>query len=131
MHYARLPRFKRTTQVAPMQLTPRDHTIIHHVSRHRFLLSSQIVALLGESSQQILRRLQLLYHHGFLERPRAQIDYYHRGGSREMVYGLGNKGANLLKQEFAHALREVPLGPQYPSVCRLLLVHGLIASAVI
>jgi hypothetical protein len=29
----------------------------------------------------VLRRLQLLFHHGYLDRPRAQIDYY-RAGSR-------------------------------------------------
>lgn len=69
------------------------------VQRHRFIRSYQIVALLGGSRQQILRRLQLLYHHGYLERPRAQLNYFHQDGSRHFVYGLGTKGASLLKHE--------------------------------
>jgi len=53
---------------------------------------------MGGSRQQILRRLKLLYHHGYLERPRAQIQYYERGGSRSIAYGLGNKGGAVLRQ---------------------------------
>lgn len=36
----------------------------------------------------MLRRLQRLYHHGYVERPACQIDYYQRGGSRSIAYGL-------------------------------------------
>jgi len=100
MNSPRLPRFKRTcARIAPLRLTERDRAIVRLVHRYRFLRSSQIASLVGINSQGLLRRLQLLYHLGFLERPRAQIDYYHRGGSREMVYGLGSKGTSLLKQE--------------------------------
>src|SRR5882724_5709713 len=94
----RLPRFKRAAEVAAMQLTERDRDIIRLVHRHRFLRSHQIVALLGGSPQQLSRRLKLLYHHGSLERPRAQLQYYERGGSRSIAYGLGNKGGVVLKQ---------------------------------
>lgn len=85
MESSRLSRFKRAATVAPMQLTERDREIIRLVQRYRFLRSPQIVALIASDSQQLLRRLQLLYHHGYLERPRAQIDYYHQGGSRHMI----------------------------------------------
>ena len=61
---ARLPRFKRAPTVVPIELTERDRDIIRLVHRHRFLRSPQITALLGGSSQQLLRRLQSLYHHG-------------------------------------------------------------------
>ena len=61
-----------------MQLTERDREIIRLVHRHRFLRSSHICSLIPGSPQQLLRRLKLLYHHGFLERPRSQIDYYHQ-----------------------------------------------------
>lgn len=130
MESLRLPRFKRTAAVAPMQLTKRDRQILRLVHRHRFLRSSQIVALIGESSQPLLRRLQLLYHHSYLERPRAQIDYYHQGGSRHIVYGLGNKGAAVLKQElglFFHILR---WGEKNRSVGRIFLEHALLVSDV-
>ena len=112
MESLRLPRFTRATEIAHIELTPRDREILRQIHRHRFLRSSHIVQLIGESQQQVLRRLQLLYHHGFLERPRAQIDYYHRGGSRCMVYGLGNKGAALLKRELKLAFHELDWGPK-------------------
>src|SRR5258706_6767476 len=99
----RSPRFKRSSKVAPIQLTKRDREIIRHIHRHRFLRSHQIVALVASSPQQVLRRLQLLYHHGYLDRPRAQLEYYERGGARPMVYGLSNKGGILLDKTLGTA----------------------------
>ena len=72
------------------------------------------MALIGGSPQQLLRRLKLLYHHGYLERPRAQIDHYREGGSRHIIYGLGNKGLEFLKQELNVDFREVVLGRKEP-----------------
>lgn len=97
----RLPRFKRVSNIRAIELTDRDREILRQVHRRRFLRSTHLVALLGGSRQHMLRRLQLLYHHGFLERPRAQIDYFHNGGSRTIAYGLGNKGAAWLKRELS------------------------------
>ena len=99
MEQIRLTRFKRVLAVPVMELTERDSQIVRHVHRHRFLRSWQIIALVGGSQQQVLRRLKLLYHHGYLERPRCQLRYYHNGGSRHIVYGLGNKAAGLFKKE--------------------------------
>src|ERR1035441_3813952 len=99
MHSVRLPRFKRAAVVASIRITERDRAIIRLVRRFRLLRSSHICSLIPSSRQQLTRRLQLLYHRGFLERPRAQLDYYHRGGSHHIVYGLGNKGASVLNQE--------------------------------
>ena len=75
MEEKRSPRFRRISTIAPLQLTERDRDIIRLVHRHRFFRSHQITALLGGSEQQIVRRLQLLYHDEYLERPRAQIQY--------------------------------------------------------
>jgi DNA-binding Lrp family transcriptional regulator len=114
-----------------MQLTERDRQIIRLVHRHRFLRSPQIVALIGGSPQQLLRRLQLLYHHGYLERPRAQIDYYHQSGSRHIIYGLGNKrGRTLLKEELVVASRELSWGEKNRAVGRMFLEHALFVSDV-
>ena len=130
MGYARLPRFKRTASVPPIQLTERDHTIIRLIYRNRFLRSSHIIALVGGSAQQLLRRLQLLYHHGFLERPWAQLEYYRQGGSRQMVYGLGNKGGALLKQELGGALRKLSWGEKNRPIGRIFFEHALLVSDV-
>jgi hypothetical protein len=130
MNCPRLPRFKRSPDVAPMQLTVRDHEIVRLVCRHRFLRSQQIIALIADNPQQLLRRLHLLYHHGYLERPRAQLDYYHQGGSRPIVYGLGSKGAATLKQELGKSFRQLRWGGKNGSVGRIFLEHALLISDV-
>src|SRR6267142_322791 len=130
MESIRLPRFKRASTVALMQPVVRDRQIIQLVQRYRFLRSPQIVLLLGASPQPILRRLQLLYHHGYLERPRAQLDYYHLTGSRPIVYGLGNKGAALLRNELGIPVRDVNWGEKNRSVGRIFLEHSLLVSEV-
>jgi hypothetical protein len=112
-----------------MELTPRDRDILKQVQRHRFLRSSQVVLLLGGSRQHVLRRLQLLYHHGFLERPRAQLDYFHQGGgSRSLVYGLGNKGAAILKRELSLPFHQLRWGARNRSTGRLYLEHTLLIA---
>jgi hypothetical protein len=79
-------------------LTARDRRILQLVEEYRLLSSSQVIALLEEGSPQVvLRRLQLLYHGRFLERPRSQIeDLLRSPGSRPMAYALGRQGAELL-----------------------------------
>jgi hypothetical protein len=130
MESIRLPRFKLAALVRPIQLTERDRTILRLVHRHRFLRSQHIITLIGGGQQPLLRRLQLLYHHGYLERPRAQLEYFHRGGSRPIAYGLGSKGAALLKQELGSVFREVPWGEKNQAVGRMFLEHALLVSDV-
>jgi hypothetical protein len=115
---------------AAIRLTNRDREIIRLVERFRFVRSSHICSLIPGSQQQLLRRLKLLYHHGFLERPRAQIDYYHRGGCRHIVYGLGNKSATLLKQEHGNTFHEHDWGDKNRSVGRIFLEHTLLVGDV-
>jgi DNA-binding Lrp family transcriptional regulator len=79
-----------------MTLTPRDLEILRAVYRHRLLKSTHLAALAGGSPQTTLRRLQLLFHHGYLDRPTMQLDWYTRG-SEPMVYALGNRGAEILE----------------------------------
>ena len=120
----RLPRFRRVAKVAPIRLTERDHKILRLIHRHRFLRSRQIVALISGSTQQLSRRLQLLYHHGYLERPRAQLQYYERHGSQSIVYGLGNKSGSLLQ------LNPAEWGEKNRALGRMYLAHALLVSDV-
>jgi len=92
----RRKRFERDNSVS-LILTGRDKKIIKWVFEHRFLTSEQIIALAGGNRQVILRRLYLLFHAGFLDRPRAQQTVF--GNNSAMVYGIGNKGADFLAQE--------------------------------
>jgi DNA-binding Lrp family transcriptional regulator len=121
---SRLPRFKRVATVAPIQLTERDHDILRLVHRHRFLRSHQIIALIGGSPQPLSRRLQWLFHHGYLERPRAQLQYYERGGSQPIAYGLGNKSGSLLQ------LNPTSWGEKNRGIGRMYLAHALLVSDV-
>ena len=124
----RLPRFKRSPDIAPLRLTSRDGEILKCLQRHRFLRSDHIVALRGGSRQQVLRRLQRLFHHGYLERPRCQIDYY-QSGSHRIAYGLGNKGAAWLKRELSLQFHQLDW-KQKNRVGRLFLEHALLVSDI-
>jgi hypothetical protein len=103
----RLPRFVRQPRAIPgFEITERDEEIMKIVARHRFITSAQIVALIdamfpGSSEQKILRRLHLLFHAGFLSRPKAQVDTYKAGGgARKLTYAVGNAGINHLAANF-------------------------------
>ena len=125
---SRLPWFKRVATVAPIQLTERDHEIIRLIHRYRFLRSHQIVVLIGGSAQQLSRRLQLLFHHGYLERPRAQLEYYERSGSQTIAYGLGNKSSSLLQHDSGSA--PASWGEKNRVIGRMYLAHALLVSDV-
>jgi len=130
MSNQRNPRFQRASEIAPIQLTERDRMIVRCVFRHRFLRSWQIAALVGGSKQVILRRLQLLYHHGYLERPRAQIEYFQPGGSRAFAYGLADRGAELLRLTENPSPRALEWSAKNRAVKHLFLEHALLVSDV-
>lgn len=114
-----------------MELTPRDAEVLRLLQRHRFLRSHQLAALIGGSRQQLLRRLQSLYHHGFVERPLAQIDYYQRGGSQSMVYGLANRGAAHLARADGYGVPRFDWNARNRHTTRLFLEHALMISEII
>jgi Replication-relaxation len=128
----RRPRFRRaTTALQPMKITPRDLEILRQIAVHRFLRSSHITALVDGSTQQVLRRLQLLFHHGYLERPVAQIDYYYqRGGSREMVYGLASRGAGRLRRDLDMPFTRMDWSGKNQRAGRLFLEHAVMVSDI-
>ncbi len=94
----RRPRFQRTPNERDLQLTHRDREILRQVAAHRFLDSRQILALVAGSTQHVLRRLQRLFHDGYLDRPRAQLRYFSEEGPQPMVYALGRAGARVLEE---------------------------------
>ncbi len=104
----RKPRFRRKRSAGPrnFQVTERDEEILLIVARHKIARSTHIIALLqaqhpGASEQQILRRLEWLYHKQYLSRPLAQLESYRAGaGSRPIAYMLGNQGADLLAAKY-------------------------------
>jgi hypothetical protein len=125
-HQLRRPRFERAA-VAGMVLTPRDLQILRAVHRHRLLRSTHLIALLDGSRQTTLRRLQLLFHHGYLDRPAAQLDWYAKG-SEPLVYALGNRGAAVLAAE---GERSGALRWESRTVSRQFFRHTLAVAEVI
>jgi hypothetical protein len=96
----KFPKLKRARGEKPaLKIQPRDSQIIKLVYDHRFLSSDQITSLIEGSDQVILRRLQKLFHHGYLDRPPQQFSYV--SGSKKMIYALGNKGADILSTEYS------------------------------
>jgi hypothetical protein len=55
-----------------------------------------IAALVGRSLDRTNDRLSRLFHAGYVDRPRAQLDYYPTAGSAPMAYALADRGARLL-----------------------------------
>jgi hypothetical protein len=85
-----------------MQITERDVQLLAHVGRHRFLSSAHLAALDGGSPQNVVRSLRVLFDHGYLDRPRAQLASVPLEGPQAMVYGLAPKGARLLREHGHH-----------------------------
>lgn len=124
----RRPRFERAP-VRPMILTPRDHEILRAVHRHRLLRSTHLAVLSGGSPQVTLRRLQLLFHHGYLDRPPMQLDWYARG-SEPLVYALGNRGAEVLETEGGVRRGGIRWDTKNRNVSRVFLHHTLAVAEV-
>ena len=93
----RRKRFEREAPSA-FQITRRDFDLVRHVAQHRLLRSTHLSALVAAPHKKICDRLADLFHAGYLDRPRAQLDYHVRnGGSMAMVYALDARGARLLR----------------------------------
>ena len=91
---------------ARLCLTDDDVHIVRQLARHRFLKSTHIAALVGRSLDRTNDRLLRLFHAGYIDRPRAQLDYYPTAGSSPIAYALADRGTRLLIQrdgvEFAN-----------------------------
>lgn len=124
----RRPRFERVP-MRRMVLTPRDLDILRPFRRYRLLQSTHLVALAQGSSQTTLRRLQLLFHHGYLDRPPVQLDWYTRG-SEPLVYALGNRGAEVLATKGELRRGAVRWDTKNRKLSRVFLHHTLAVSEV-
>lgn len=95
-----LPSHKRCKQPPAMRLTSRDKEIVTAVYHYRLLSSHQIEALIFPSEKLhgkrtvCQRRLQLLFHHGYIDR--LPITLTLGEGRQPIVYTLDKKGADLI-----------------------------------
>ena len=123
---SRRPRFRRV-KTERFQLTDRDIEMIRAVARHHFLRSTHLDRLFPAASVEGLRRrLQLLFHAGYLSRPVQQLERYRPGGgSSPMVYCLGNKGIDILAERYGIRRSKVDWTAKARTFSRGFLEHTL------
>jgi hypothetical protein len=93
---SRLPRFRRASEPPAFHLNDGDVEIVRQVAQHRLIRSTHIASLVGRSLDRTNDRLHLLFHAGYVDRPRAQLDRFPTSGTAPMVYALADRGARLL-----------------------------------
>src|SRR3954468_2173684 len=93
----RRPRFRRAAEPPAFRLTEDDLEIVRVIARHRLIRSTHIAALVGRSLDRTNDRLQRLFHAGYVDRPRAQLDRFPTTGSAHFIYALADLGALLLR----------------------------------
>jgi len=121
----RRPRFRRATEPPAFRLTDGDLAIVRVIARHRFVRSTQIAKLVGRSLDRTNDRLSLLFHAGYIDRPRAQLDRFPTDGSSHMVYALADSGARLLKSYDGRPIRGLDLSRRNKSALRPFIEHQL------
>src|SRR5712691_8489838 len=121
----RRPRFRRASQPPAFRLTDDDIVIVRQLARYRFLRSTHIAALIGRSLDRTNDRLSRLFHAGYLDRPRAQLDYYPTAGSAPLVYALADRGARLLIERYGIAFANVEWSRKNREAGRPFIEHQL------
>jgi DNA-binding Lrp family transcriptional regulator len=92
----RRPRFRRASEPPAFRLTDDDVEIVRQVAQHRLIRSTHIASLVGRSLDRTNDRLRRLFHAGYVDRPRAQLDRFPTDGTAPMIYALADRGARLL-----------------------------------
>jgi hypothetical protein len=75
----------------------RDLLCLEALARFRFLSSTQLHELVGGSRQKLAKRLQQMFHHGYVDRPLVQMDLW-RSGSSDLVYSVTRDGVARLRE---------------------------------
>lgn len=130
---AQRPKLRRTQPAdrPPLRLTPRDRAIITVVYRCRALTTDQIIRLLfsdvGQSDRVAQRRLQRLFHHGYLfrdEQPHKSTE------GKPYLYFLDEAGAQLLCQDLQIERRQLDWSARNNDVTALFLDHLLATNDI-
>lgn len=122
----RKPRFRRSGPVN-LVLQERDLEILKLVHRLRFASSEHIIALIPGSRKGILNRLYLLFHGQYLDRPPEQVKPF-TVGSSPIVYGLGNRGADVLHMHCGIPRSKVDWTSKNRTAGAMFIDHTLLVS---
>jgi hypothetical protein len=121
----RRPRFRRASEPPVFRVTDDDVVILRLLARHRFLRSTHIAALVARSLDRTNDRLLRLFHSGYVDRPRAQLDYYPTSGSGPIVYALDDLGARLLTERDGTAFANIEWSRKNREAGRPFIEHQL------
>jgi hypothetical protein len=122
---ARRPRFRRASEPPAFRLTADDVEIVRQVARYRLIRSTHIAVLVGRSLDRTNDRLMRLFHAGYIDRPRAQLDHYPSFGSAPMIYALGNRGVRLLREWDGADFRNAEWGRKNREAGRPFIEHQI------
>jgi len=118
---------RSATPPKKIRLQSRDIEIMQEIAIHRFLDTKQIMTLFPGAKTNLLRRLQYLFHHGFLDRPIQQQAVYFKPRNH-IIYALGNKGAEYIFSENPDLRGRVNWQTRNRDAKSLHLMHGLMIS---
>jgi hypothetical protein len=122
---SRRPRFRRASEPPAFRLTDDDVEIVRQLARHRFLRSTHVAALVDRSLDRTNDRLMRLFHASYVDRPRAQLDYYPTSGSAPILYALADRGARLLIERDGAAFSNVEWSRKNREAGRAFIEHQI------
>ncbi|MGC2463220.1 MAG: replication-relaxation family protein [Steroidobacteraceae bacterium] len=121
----RRPRFRRAAEPPPFRLTDDDVVIVRVIARHRLIRSTHIASLVGRSLDRTNDRLMRLFHAGYVDRPRAQLDRFPISGTAPMIYALADHGARLLCEREGIMCRDAEWGRKNREAGRPFIEHQI------
>ena len=119
-----------------LRIQPRDVALLQNLASFRFLNTEQIVALHPGGMRNLRRRLNWLYHSGYVDRPPQQT--LSSFSSTHIIYGLGEKGAELLFEDLKERAEKIKLVQMdqktaFPSFAHALMIsqfHAVLTLAL-
>src|ERR1044072_6231908 len=117
----RLSRFERS-DLQPLLQTAWDLDLLRAVQRNRLLRSTHLIALGRRSRQATLRRLQRLFHAGYLDRPLGQLTWSERR-SEPMGYARGGREAEALPRAEGRPPTAARWDTKNQRLSRMVLAH--------
>lgn len=126
----RRARFEPKANPAPIRLTARDIAIVRAIGANRVLNSHQVWQTVGGSKQKVLRRLEALFDHGYIGRPRAQVAQLILNGGQPLHYELRRAGALLLVEHDGADMRRYQWATKGKTTRSLYIEHTAETAAV-
>ncbi len=127
MASVRLPRFKRSAEISPFQITERDRHILNQVRCPSFPSLRPFDRNSAGQSPTNPAAIAVALSSRLFGAPGPAKSITISAASRRIAYGIGRKGAGMLRRESDFPFTPLPQGD---GVGRLFLEHALLTSDV-